>query len=177
MEQVGDLPASEGEDDEDEDDEEEEEDENDEVDANDDQPTDASPSAPLDEAAISARIEALRLSKALGNDDPADIEYDEQEMYSDSSDEESDSDESDGGQSIAAQTDYTAYIRAPRPPKERLTSKKLGQKDEVALRVEKEMKGRTSAGSGGGAKKVGKGKGHKWKTSDKYLVGKDNSGW
>jgi len=56
--------------------------------------------------------------------------------------------------------------------------KKLGQKDVVKSAVESElrMKGSVPRGGGGGGSKVGKAKGHKWKSSSKYLVGKD-SGW
>jgi RIO kinase 2 len=136
----------------------------------------------LDEAAfqsqMSARLEAIRLSKALGNDDPDELEQ-ESEEESEESESESESDGSDT-QSIAAQTDYTTYQRAPRPHKQRLEQKKLGQRDIVKQAVEAEIRakggvaGRASGGSG--ASKVGKAKGHKWKASSKYLVGKD-SGW
>jgi len=187
MAAVGDMPIDFDSDDErEEEDESEEEEDEDENEDEDDQAASSDEKAgepeTLDEAAfqsrMAARLEAIRLNKALGNDDPDELEQD-----SDETSEESESDtESEGSdtQSIAAQTDYTTYQRAPRPHKQRLEQKKLGQRDLVKQAVEAEIKakggasGRASGGSG--ASKVGKAKGHKWKASSKYLVGKD-SGW
>ena len=162
---------------EDESEEDEDEDENDEAEEN----TTDKPEA-LDEAGfqaqMSARLEAVRLNKALGNDDPDELEQDsDEESESDSEDEES---EGSDTQSIAAQTDYTTYQRAPRVHKPRLEQKKLGQRDLVKQAVEAEIKAKGGVAGklqgGSGASKVGKAKGHKWKASSKYLVGKD-SGW
>lgn len=185
MQAVGDLPPS---DDEDDDDDEDEDDEDEEEDDEEDQDkrkteSEAGPSKasePLDEAAfqaqMAARLEALRLHKALGNDDPDTLEQDP-EVDSETESEESDSDSDT--QSIAAQTDYTTYQRPPKAHKPRPTAKKMGRKDVVAMTVEAEMKARASraaSGGGSGSNKAGKAKGHKWKTSANYLVGKD-SGW
>jgi len=192
MAAVEDLPRSDNEDDDDEEDEDEYDDEDDEEDTDDEEALHAAnaqagpsePSQPLDEAdfqaQMAARLEALRLSKALGNDEPEEgIQQDEEASSDEETESDDDSDaDSDGAQSIAAQTDYTTYQRAPKPHKPRVAIKQLGQKDLVRAAVEGEMraKGANSRSAGGAGSKVGKAKGHKWKTSAKYLVGKD-SGW
>lgn len=193
MAAVEDLPRSDNEDDDEEEDEDDYDDDDDE-DTDDEEASGSTnanadagpsePSQPLDEAAfqaqMAARLEAIRLSKALGNDEPEDgIQQDEDASSDEESDSDEDSDaESDGGQSIAAQTDYTTYQRAPKTRKPRVAAKQLGQKDLVRAAVEGEMraKGANGRSTGGASSKVGKAKGHKWKSSEKYLVGKD-SGW
>ena len=126
------------------------------------------------------RLEALRLNRALGNDDP-DLPPDSPPSTSESepkseSEFESDKDE---GSDLPPPTDITTYSRATprtRRPK-RAGMKKLETGDgvrDVVLR-ERERGERTQTARRG-AKEAGKVKGHKWKTNEKYLVGK-NSVW
>lgn len=191
MAAVEDMPRSDNEDDDDEEEDEDDYDDDDEDTDEEDAPSTTNadagpsePSQPMDEAAfqaqMAARLEAIRLSKALGNDEPEDgIQQDEDASSDEETESDEDSDaESDGGQSIAAQTDYTTYQRAPKQHKPRVAIKQLGQKDLVRAAVEGEMRAKGSSGrsTGGASSKVGKAKGHKWKSSEKYLVGKD-SGW
>ncbi|KAK6906275.1 hypothetical protein I203_100260 [Kwoniella mangroviensis CBS 8507] len=190
MLEVQDLPPSDDEDeddevedeDEDEDDEEEEEGEN----------TQEDKSAPFDEAAfqaeMSARLEAIRLHKALGNDDPDDLELEHGSEHSLSDLSESDSEDSDDSVG-PAQTDYTSYMPSQRNTRrhhDRVQIKKLGDtakkgsdviKETVARQVSKErqMTERKHHSKSGGAK-PGKRKGSKWKNSDKYATGGGKDG-
>lgn len=153
------------------------------------------PDAEMDDAAfqasMSARLEALRLHKALGNDDPADELDMDRHMYGDESESDEsvsdvDSDDSDAQLSDVAPTDYTAYTRAERKPAARVNPQKLdkgnkGEKETLMAKVRAELGGAgrgAGAGAGRGKTKEGMGrqKGHKWKTSAKHIVGKD-SGW
>jgi RIO kinase 2 len=104
-------------------------------------------------------------------------------IFGTDSDSESDSDaeSSSSGSALSkasiAQTDYTSYLRPEKPRPVRINARKLAKDrpdDAVALRVKDEL---TKARRGGGGKKdTGRAKGHKWKTSEKYLVGK-TAGW
>ncbi|TYJ53897.1 hypothetical protein B9479_005446 [Cryptococcus floricola] len=135
---------------------------------------------PLDEAAMAARLEALRLHRALGNDSSGEEATDSDHSLTDPS---SESDSEDSDDSVGpARTDYTSYTPSARNTRrhhERISASKLGDKqagkDAVAQQVERERKlvERRSQKSGA---KVGNMKGHKWKSNAKYLVGKD-SGW
>lgn len=217
MVDIQDMPDSEPEDGE-EDDEDEGEHDND----NDDEaepdidaatPTDdpSAPSEPFDEEAfqaqMAARMEALRLHKALGNDDPAEAD----ESEDDGAGAEYDSDSSSAVSDETPQSDFTTYSRATSGRGRgrgrggalgRSTTGSgsgsvagsvrgvPGRKDDlrmqVARRVEKELLGGASAGTtGGGAgqgkakvkDKVGRAKGHKWKANPKHLVGGRGDGW
>lgn len=184
MEAVGDLPASDNDDSDEEEEEESDYDEGEEEEQGEEDAEGQSKAAePVDEATsqaqMAAKLEALRLNRALGNDDPSDgiQQNSDVDSESESSEEETDSEDESDTESIAAQTDYTTYQRAPRPPKARMPAKKLGQVDLVRQAVENEMKQKGgSRSTGAGRNKAGKAKGHKWKSSDKYVVGKD-SGW
>ncbi|KAK1923118.1 putative Rio2p serine kinase [Papiliotrema laurentii] len=184
MEAVGDLPASDNDDSDEEEEEESDYDEGEEEEQGEEDAEGQSKAAePVDEATsqaqMAAKLEALRLNRALGNDDPSDgiQQNSDVDSVSESSEEETDSEDESDTESIAAQTDYTTYQRAPRPPKARMPAKKLGQVDLVRQAVENEMKQKGgSRSTGAGRNKAGKAKGHKWKSSDKYVVGKD-SGW
>ncbi|WVQ95357.1 hypothetical protein IAU59_002454 [Kwoniella sp. CBS 9459] len=185
MIEVQDLPAS---DDEDEEEVEEEEDDDEEegqgAAAEDDQPAS---SEPFDEAAfqkqMSDRLEAIRLNKALGNDSEDDLDNESQHSLTDISSDDSDADSDDS--TGPAQTDYTSYMPSQRNTKRfhpRLSTKKItekgdGVKETIARQVgkEREMSERKHHSRNAGAK-AGKRKGHKWKASDKFAVGKD-SGW
>lgn len=144
------------------------------------------PAETLDEEAfqakMAARMESLRLNRALGNDDPDEVDLDhgvgsEEENTEDDYSDESDSD-SEAGSVGPAPTDYTSYVRPPKAPKERMSVKKMGKKDVVKDKVEQEISSKSARGGkkGGG---VGKGKGHKWKSSARNVVGDVNgiSGW
>lgn len=132
----------------------------------------------LDEEAfreqMSDRLEDLRHQRALGNDDadqPSSTSPGEDLSESET---ESKSDASSNGPPATDFTTYTRDRKTGRPP--RISVKKLGQKDGVKDMV---MKERERAGRGEGMRKpvgAGKMKGHKWKSSDKFLVGK-NSAW
>ncbi|OCF35915.1 atypical/RIO/RIO2 protein kinase [Kwoniella heveanensis BCC8398] len=187
MIEVQDLPASDGEDDEegeeDDDDGDEEEDEMPRLEAEADQP----PSEPFDEAAfqkqMSDRLEAIRLNKALGNDSEGEEDNESQHSLTDISSDDSDADSDDS--TGPAQTDYTSYMPSQRNAKRfhpRLSTKKItekgdGVKETIARQVgkEREMSERKHHSRNAGGK-AGKRKGHKWKASDKFVVGKD-SGW
>ncbi|WWD20863.1 hypothetical protein CI109_105340 [Kwoniella shandongensis] len=189
MIEVQDMPASDGEEeeqesDEDEDDDEEEEEEKAEAESS----KTSAPEEPFSEEAfqkqMAARMEALRLSRALGNDDPEDLDPELQAQLSDHSltDPSSDSDsDADSDDSVGpAPTDFTSYMPSQRNTRRfhpRLTVKKLGEKDGVKDTVakEREVMERRAKPRDVGAK-LGKAKGHKWKSSEKFMVGKD-SGW
>lgn len=126
-----------------------------------------------------ARLEQLRLHRALGNDGapedepPAPVQlYSEEEESSDT-----DSDDSVG----VAPSDYTQYVRAPRPQRQRINVagvNKLSKVDELRETVAGELvrAARAQAPRTKGAAKVGKAKGHKWKANASYQAGKD-TGW
>ncbi|KAK8850692.1 hypothetical protein IAR55_004612 [Kwoniella newhampshirensis] len=193
MIEVQDIPASDGEeveqDSEDDEDEDEDEDEEHQDRGAAETSKSAAPEEPLDEESsrkqIAARMEALRLSRALGNDEPEDFDPTLQAQHSDhsltepssDSDSDADSDDSVG----VAPTDFTSYMPSQRNARRfhpRLTVKKLGEKDGVKEVVAKErgvMERRGKPRDTGA--KLGNAKGHKWKSSAKYMVGKDDSGW
>ncbi len=118
------------------------------------------------------KLEALRISRSLGNDNLSSNTATSEE----DSDSEADS-ESDVSLTGPPATDFTTYTRdrnTGRPP--RISAKKMDENNGVKDVVVKE---RERVERGGGTKKgvgAGKAKGHKWKSNDKYLVGK-NSGW
>lgn len=180
MTEVQDMPATD-----DEEENEEDDDEVEDVEADGDQAQTESREVAdeaFDEEAfqkqMSDRLEAMRLNKALGNDDPEDLEEDEVDSESES---EEDTD-SDSGDSVGpAPTEFSSFDQARRrkpPPQPR---SKLGRVDELKLTVaqqvgkEREMKEKKFH-SKKSVNKAGNAKGHKWKKSDAYAVGK-NSGW
>lgn len=174
MVEVGDMPQPGDEEDEDDSDEEDDvdglEDEDQEEDEEDEEETgEPSTGTVDDEAEAAAKLEALRLHRALGNDGaPSDPESEPEAVaWSDDQDEDSDS----SAESVAA-TDYTQYVRAPRGPKARVNvskvGKKLGKVDELKEAVAAEMRHKTAPKRG---IKVGNAKGHKWKSSAAYLTG------
>lgn len=188
MIEVQDLPASEsgeeeseeGEEEKEGEEEEEEEEEGEALSSN-FQGTDAE--EPSDEAAMAARLEALRLHRALGNDlNNEDADPDSEHSLTDpaSDDDSDDSDDSTG----VAQTDFTTYTPSMRnQPRHhaRLAVKEFenrgGARSAIAKQVERERyQTERKANAGKTSVKLGKQKGHKWKSSDKYMVGKD-SGW
>jgi RIO kinase 2 len=181
MNEVQDMPQSDEDQDEDEEEDEEEEEEEDEEPAT-IADEDKAPEEFDDEAfqkQMSDRLEAMRLNKALGNDDPDDLE-EEVETESESESEDSDS---DSGDSVGpAMTEFSSFdqnrkkrpVRAPRP-------KGLTRADELKLTVAQQVgKERESKEkrfhSKKSVNKAGNAKGHKWKQSDAFQVGK-NSGW
>lgn len=181
MNEVQDMPES----DDDEDEEDEEEDEEEEVDAT--QVEETAPEGgdePFDEEAfqkqMSDRLEAMRLNKALGNDDPEDLE----DRESVDSDTESDTDtDSESGDSVGpAPTEFSSFDqnrrRKPaRAPRTKLTTRADELKLTVAQQVGKEREIKEKKyHSKKSVNKAGNAKGHKWKNSDAYAVGK-NSGW
>lgn len=183
MNEVQDMPLS------DEDEDEAEDDEDDEEEEEEEQPTtiqdkDKEPEEFDDEAfqkQMSDRLEAMRLNKALGNDDPDDLE-EEIETESESESESEDND-SDSGDSVGpAMTEFSSFdqnrkkkpVRVPR-------TKGLTRADELKLTVAQQVgKERESKEkrfhSKKSVNKAGNAKGHKWKQSDAFQVGK-NSGW
>lgn len=175
MLEIGDMPNPEVEDEDEEDSEDEDEDEDDEEE---DEEAEAAPADPEAEASsAAAKLEALRIHHALGNDGNPEDELPE-ETYTES-EEESDS-ESDSGHSGVAQSDYTQYVRAPRAPRARPNVSKLGAVDElreiVAKDIEQQQRGKSGHHARKGLRKVGNAKGHKWKSSASYLTGQ-NSAW
>jgi RIO kinase 2 len=123
---------------------------------------------------ISDRLEAVRISRALGNDDTNQPSHEPPDDLSDL-EPESDSD-SQASSTGPPATDFTTYIRERKVRPPRISAKHLGEKDGVQIIVARE---RARTERGGGLNKgvgAGKVKGHKWKSSEKYLVGK-NSGW
>lgn len=170
--------------DDDEDDDEEEEQEEEEV-------TELEPAAeastadePFDEEAfqkqMSDRLEAMRLNKALGNDDPDDLE--DQESVDSDTESESDSDSESGDSVGPAPTEFSSFDqnrrRKPgRAPRTKLTTRADELKLTVAQQVGKERESKEKKyHSKKSVNKAGNAKGHKWKTSEAYAVGK-NSGW
>ncbi|OWT36384.1 RIO kinase 2 [Cryptococcus neoformans] len=182
MIEVQDIPGSESDEEEDEEDGEEKEEEEEEealsshVQGNDKKEL-------SDEAAVAARLEALRLHRALGNDvSDEDADPDSEHSLTDftSDDDSDDSDDSTG----VAQTDFTTYTPSMRnQPRHhtRLPVKEFenrgGARSAIAKQVERERhQTERKVNAGKTSVKLGKQKGHKWKSSDKYVVGKD-SGW
>ncbi|WVQ86264.1 hypothetical protein IAT38_008432 [Cryptococcus sp. DSM 104549] len=184
MIEVQDLPAS---DSEEEDSGEEDEDESEEEEEEEPAAGPSAPSAdePLDEEAMAARLEAIRLHKALGNDTSSHSGSDSDSDHSLTSVSDDDDSDADSDDSVGpAQTDYTSYMPSDRNARRyhpRMAASKLGDKegvkDVVAKKVEKERSAaerKYHTGKSGG--KLGRSKGHKWKSNSKNLVGKD-SGW
>ncbi|WVR08728.1 hypothetical protein IAU60_005786 [Kwoniella sp. DSM 27419] len=188
MIEVQDMPPSDDEDDDDDDVEDEEEDEEKDEDEGDEETQESAASEPFDEAAfqkqMADKMEALRLNRALGNDDPDDdaegLGSDHSLTDQSDSDSDADSDDSTG----PAQTDYTSYMPSQRNTRRfhpRMATKSIAEKDAVKETVarqvskEREMSERKHHSRNAGAR-AGKRKGHKWKANDKYAVGKD-SGW
>lgn len=161
MSNVQDLPDEQESDDEDED---EDEDEAEQEHREDDAPGDAI-EAPFDEDAfqndMAARIEALRLSKALGNDEDA----------AEASESDYDSDSSSAVSEGPPQSDFTTYSRPSRGRGGGSRAPRTDLRTAVAKKVEQER--RTPSTIKG---KPGRAKGHKWKASPSHLVGK-NDGW
>lgn len=125
------------------------------------------------EAAAAARLEKLRIHRALGNDgDPDDPEPEPEPLWSEEEEEESDSDADSDDSTGVAQTDYTQYVRAPRQRPARMNVSKLGRVDELKETVAKDLeRQRRSQTRGTGTKaKVGNQKGHKWKTNAKHVA-------
>nr|XP_019007795.1 Atypical/RIO/RIO2 protein kinase [Kwoniella pini CBS 10737]OCF46576.1 Atypical/RIO/RIO2 protein kinase [Kwoniella pini CBS 10737] len=193
MLEVQDMPIS---DDEDEEDEDEDEEENDDAEGNEEAQDDieAKDEEPFDETAFQeqmvAKLEAIRLHKALGND--VDSDGEPVNRLSDhsltDSEEESDSD-GDSDDSVGpAQSDYTSYMPSQRnTPRfherisvNKIKDKKNGQnllKETVARQVAKQREStERKHHSKASLSSAGKRKGSKWKNSDKYATGKD-SGW
>ena len=178
MNEVQDMPES----DDDEDDEEEEE--NVEAEADAAAAGTETTDEPFDEEAfqkqMTDRLEAMRLNKALGNDDPDDLE--EQESVDSETESESDSD-SDSGDSVGpAPTEFSSFDQNRRRKPARAPRNKVPTRaDELKLTVaqqvgkEREMNAKKYH-SKKSVNKAGNAKGHKWKNSDAYAVGK-NSGW
>ena len=124
---------------------------------------------------IAHRQEALRIHRALGNDE-LDLSLPNLTLEDISESEpDSDSEASSVGPPATDFTTYTQGRKFPgRPP--RISAKQMGEKAGVKDVVTKE---RAKAGRREGAKNgagAGKVKGHKWKSNDKYLVARDN-GW
>ncbi|ORY28011.1 RIO1 family-domain-containing protein [Naematelia encephala] len=189
MDDVRDLPESDYEDD---DIEEEEEDEDEDEDASKEVPPSTihgleakkNDDQSFDEEAfqktMSDRLEKLRLDRALGNTDTTtDGTPISSNSYLPSSSDSSDEEEgySDG----PAPTDFTTYTKERKVKPPRIDVRKLkpstgGVRESIADKVRKERDGGGKKDGTAGKAKVGKMKGHKWKASDQYLVGK-NSGW
>jgi len=172
MIQVQDLPES---DDEGEDEDAESAEEEEEEDQKDGDGPPKEPDGPLDEEAfqkqMAERMEALRLSRALGNDDPDELEHPPPDDTPDS-DSETESDISDG----PPVTEYsTASSYRPRRHRAPLPISKLEEIDElksvVAKQVgrERELKERVHARKA--PNKAGNVKGHKWRKSSDHIVG------
>ncbi|BEI82738.1 hypothetical protein CcaverHIS002_0306060 [Cutaneotrichosporon cavernicola] len=172
MIEVQDVPnedLSGGEEESDDDSEEEEDEDEEEAPATEDTAEDAA-----------AKLEKMRIHRALGNDgDPDDEPPAPVSLYSEE-EEESDSGDSDGSVGPAP-SDYTQYVRAPRAPRQRVNVSqvsKLGQVDELRETVAGEMTraARSQGPRTKGSSKVGRAKGHKWKSNASYQIGKD-TGW
>jgi RIO kinase 2 len=182
MIEVQDLPESDGEEEQDEEGEEGEEDEEGEEGQDEENVAlrEQDEPAPFDEEAfqkqMSDRLEAIRLNKALGNDD----DEDDADSHSDSS--QSDSDSDDVLSDAPPQSDFTAYVRAPPTRPARIDARKLGSgnelRDTVARQAvrqsqEKDKKHHSRKGA-----KAGNAKGHKWKTNASNIVAKaGGDGW
>lgn len=180
MIEVQDVPRSDMSDDEElESEEESDEQDDEEAEADADDGADATLQEPEDAA---ARLEKLRIHRALGNDGaPEDEPPAPVPLYSEEEESDSDSD-ADSDDSVGpAPSDYTQYVRAPRAPRQRInvtSVSKLGKVDELRETVAGEIAraARGQAPRTKGAAKVGKAKGHKWKANASYQIGKD-TGW
>lgn len=144
------------------------------------EPTDPTPpSEPFDEKAfqakISDRLEKIRLSKALGNDEDYISPPSGKEDKANNSDSDSSEDLLSDG---PPQSDFTAYTRTrvhhARPTAKKLDTNPLSLKNVVARQVEKELGNQQKTSVKG---KVGKAKGHKWKANPNYAVGGKGDGW
>jgi RIO kinase 2 len=176
MIELQDMPDS---DNDEEEDEEEEDDEEEEEEAKDESKDPEEFDEEAFQKQMSDRLEAMRLNKALGNDDPEDLEEEETE----SEESESEDSDSDSGDSVGpAMTEFSSFdqnrkkrpARAPR-------AKGLTRADElkltVAQQVERERQSKEKKfHSKKSVNKAGNAKGHKWKQSEAFQVGK-NSGW
>ena len=184
MNEVQDMPESD--DDEDEEEEEEEEEEDGNVDATEleaaaeKETTDEAFDEEVFQKQMSDRLEAMRLNKALGNDDPEDFE--DQESVDSDSESESDTDSESGDSVGPAPTEFSSFDQNRRRKPARARPTKLTTRaDELKLTVaqqvgkEREIKEKKYH-SKKSVNKAGNAKGHKWKNSDAYAVGK-NSGW
>ncbi|KAL7423032.1 Serine/threonine-protein kinase rio2 [Cryptotrichosporon argae] len=180
---VQDMPASDYSDDENDEDDEEDEEEEEETGAEQAEGEAGETQRPTDpdmsEEATAARLEALRLHRALGNTDDGSAS----DTSASESDVESDAKSDVGSANSAVRTDYTQYVRPVRAVRPR--PRKLDDIDEVrstvAAQVARQRAGGARAagggggGSGGGAKgkakaKVGNMKGHKWKHNAAHQV-------
>ena len=179
MNEVQDMPQSD-----DEDEEEEEEEEEEEAEEPKTIPDEDKEPEEFDEEAfqkqMSDRLEAMRLNKALGNDDPDDLEEEEVDSESESESEDSDS---DSGDSVGpAMTEFSSFDQNRKKKPARVPrTKGLTRADELKLTVAQQVgKERESKEkrfhSKKSVNKAGNAKGHKWKQSDAFQVGK-NSGW
>jgi RIO kinase 2 len=185
MLEVRNMPQSDQEDDDEDDDEEEDkEDEEEEVEEQAEDDASKEPEE-FDEGKtqkeISDRMEAVRLNKALGNDsDDAELDYDtESSSESEESDSDADSDDSVG----PAPTEFSSFDqnRKNRRPAAAPKAKGLTRADELKLTVAQQVgKERDQTAKKHHSKKsvnkAGNAKGHKWKQSEAFQVGK-NSGW
>jgi len=193
MGEVQDMPESD--DEEDSDSDADEEDDDDEVDeGSDEADQNGQGEEPFDEVVfqkqVSDRLEALRLHKALGNDDSSIDNSDPNPQHPSfsypESDLDSESESTDSEKSTKPPpSDYTSYAPSTRNNRRqipRLATKQLNDIDELKATVEKQVEKdrkrneRKFHHSQKGVE-VGRGKGHKWKASDKYLVGKSGDGW
>jgi hypothetical protein len=186
MEQVGVVPDGDRSDNDEESEDEDSEEDSDEEEEEEAEEAEKEAPAPLDPeaeaAAAAARLAAVRLHQALGNDgnpeDPLPTVSDDEDYYSSSS-ESSSSANSDG----PAPSDYTQYVRQPKPRPLRMQVAKLGAVDEraelkniVAGDLQRQRRG--AAKHSGSRTKLGNAKGHKWKNSADHITGqKGNSGW
>jgi RIO kinase 2 len=176
MIELQDVPESDG------DEEEEDEDEEEEVTKEREAEDDKQPEE-FDEEAfqkqMSDRLEAMRINKALGNDDPDDVQDEESESESESEE----SDDSDSGDSIGpTPTEFSSFDQNRKKRPARVARPKgLTRADELKLTVAQQVgKERESKEKRFHSKKsiskAGNAKGHKWKNSEAFQVGK-NSGW
>jgi RIO kinase 2 len=179
MNEVQDMPQSDDEDEEEDEEEEEEEEEPTTI------PDEGKEPEEFDEEAfqkqMSDRLEAMRLNKALGNDDPDDLEEEEVDSESESESEE-DSDSESGDSVGPAMTEFSSFDQNRKKKPARVPrTKGLTRADELKLTVAQQVgKERESKEkrfhSKKSVNKAGNAKGHKWKQSDAFQVGK-NSGW
>jgi RIO kinase 2 len=179
MNEVQDMPQSD-----DEDEEEDEEEEQEEEEEPTTIPDESKEPEEFDEEAfqkqMSDRLEAMRLNKALGNDDPDDLE--EEEVDSESESESEDSDSESGDSVGPAMTEFSSFDQNRKKKPARVPrTKGLTRADELKLTVAQQVgKERESKEkrfhSKKSVNKAGNAKGHKWKQSDAFQVGK-NSGW
>ncbi|WVN89778.1 uncharacterized protein L203_105008 [Cryptococcus depauperatus CBS 7841] len=135
-----------------------------------------------DETSIAASLEAIRLHRALGNDSNEEDVGSEHSVTDALSDCDSESSEGSTGYTPTDFTSHAPSTRNQRRYQDRLPSQKLADKDKVkdvvAKQVERE---RQDAGrkhhAGKSGVHLGKQKGHKWKSSSKYLLSLSKSGF